>query len=1277
MTSTSGPAERGRGAGPGQPRAAMARAMAGLAAWLAVIAIMLTSAVPAAAAPAAEGAATPWADAAARARGGRGRFEHELERRRALLRKHAGRDPAAVLALTGVVGELAGEIEPERLRSFVDAVARDRKRHPLVRSYAGYLLGRLLEQKGDLRGAGDRLRAEGYLVSWQIVGPFDNANRAGEQAVYDPQRASFARDATFVGKLADEPLGWRAWDYESLPRGGYVALDDLLRPAEQATGYATTWVHVESDVDAAIHLGTAGPYEVWIDGTSVGQGRAYRAPDPLQDSHAVRLRRGWNRVLVKVSTLEGMWGFYARISTADGSPIAKLQQRSDPPEGAAPPTGGAAPTHAVASLRAELEKRSNARGARPAAALQLVELYRYVHPFDRDDRSVVELAREMDAKVKSARSALMLAIVDPEPNGSRQALAEGAARAAKEGRASAPLHGQVLLELAWRERSLGLDRRYDELLEAAHRAAPDDPIIELALADRLGERGMPWTSLRWTEDLARRHPESQTMQHALASRLRDLGRTEQSLAVLEAMQSRHGSDRGTLAARIDGLLELGRAEAAAELARRAASAMPGLPEAHAEVARLEQARGDLEAAGEALARAVALAPQDAELHAQLGRLLARTGAKTAAIASLRRSLALRPQQPQIRDLLASLDRREAADLLSRYAVDLGKVAAKPTPAAWKGQQAGFLHHRVAVKVLPNGLTERVDHRIIRILDDRGIRSQAVQVYSFDPAESIVEVRRARVRRTDGSIEELGDQRMVGLASAGYRMYYDQRQIQVLFPGLRTGDTLEVAFVRRDIAARNMFDQYFGDIVPLSGTEPRAFVEYVLEAPSDKPIHFNVEVDERRSKDGKTTIYRHALKDVAAIKPEQGMPGWTEVAKYLHASTYETWDDVGVWYWGLVHEQLVVDDAIKKAVAGVLAELPKGADERAKVDAIYRHVVRNTRYVGLEFGIHGFKPYRTTDVYSRRFGDCKDKASLLKVMLGEAGIASNLVLVRTRDQGNVPGVPASLAVFNHAITYVPSLKLYLDGTAEWAGPGELPVGDQGATVLLIEDGKGAKLRTIPISSAADNLRASVQKVQLADDGTAELTQDLVVKGAAAGGIRYEFQSEGERVERLQKAFGEMYPGAKVESMTANDLDDILRPPELHAVLEVPRWAQQQGDARRSFRVLGRPSRLAQSLAPQDERKYDLLIDVPSVETHTVRYKLPRGKRFSRLPTGRNIDGPFGKFDLSVTSTDEGAEVQTTIELRSHRIGRKDYPAFREFLRQVDAGLEQTFTIEDAK
>src|SRR5690606_13765893 len=108
----------------------------------------------------------------------------------------------------------------------------------------------------------------------------------------------------------------------------------------------------------------------------------------------------------------------------------------------------------------------------------------------------------------------------------------------------------------------------------------------------------------------------------------------------------------------------------------------------------------------------------------------------------------------------------------------------------------------------------------------------------------------------------------------------------------------------------------------------------------------------------------------------------------------------------------------------------------------------TRYVGLEFGIHGYKPYRVPQIIERGFGDCKDKASLLYTMLREAGIDAHIVLVRTRRNGAIPELPASLAVFDHAIAYVPGLDLYIDGTAVYSGMRELPEQDQGVTVLHV-------------------------------------------------------------------------------------------------------------------------------------------------------------------------------------------------------------------------------------
>ena len=377
--------------------------------------------------------------------------------------------------------------------------------------------------------------------------------------------------------------------------------------------------------------------------------------------------------------------------------------------------------------------------------------------------------------MRSSRSAWLRALVVHDQGEGLQSLRRGIDRARTEGPRSRQRLAQMLLELGWRQRSLGMEGRYRELVDQAREAAPDDPVVELALVDRTVEQGYAWLGLVWLRDLVRRYPQSESLRDELATRLQAQGHAREALAVLEKLADERGGTRAVVGQRIELLLDLGEADAAAELAHRAATASPGLPAVHETVARLEEARGDVAAARAAMARAIALAPHDADLHAGLGRLLARTGDRPAAIASLRRSLELRPQQPDVRDLLASLDVKGTSDLFTRYAVDLEKVGAVPTPASWKGKEAGVLHHRVAVKVLPNGLTERLDHRIIRIIDDRGVRSEAVQATTFDPDESIVEVRRARVRRKDGRIEELGDVQMLALASAGFRMFYDQRQ----------------------------------------------------------------------------------------------------------------------------------------------------------------------------------------------------------------------------------------------------------------------------------------------------------------------------------------------------------------------------------------------------------------------------------------------------------------------------------------------------------------------
>ena len=105
-----------------------------------------------------------------------GRWERELERRATILR--ASRGPSAILGLVGLLTELGGEIHSDRLVALLGEVIADRRHDPLVKAHAAFLLGKIDEAEGDRKAARAHFESAGFLLDWQIIGPFDNQGRA-------------------------------------------------------------------------------------------------------------------------------------------------------------------------------------------------------------------------------------------------------------------------------------------------------------------------------------------------------------------------------------------------------------------------------------------------------------------------------------------------------------------------------------------------------------------------------------------------------------------------------------------------------------------------------------------------------------------------------------------------------------------------------------------------------------------------------------------------------------------------------------------------------------------------------------------------------------------------------------------------------------------------------------------------------------------------------------------------------------------------------------------
>jgi transglutaminase-like putative cysteine protease len=623
-----------------------------------------------------------------------------------------------------------------------------------------------------------------------------------------------------------------------------------------------------------------------------------------------------------------------------------------------------------------------------------------------------------------------------------------------------------------------------------------------------------------------------------------------------------------------------------------------------------------------------------------------------------------PQAKDVREQVAHIEpARPRPD--ERFARPSGEFLAwRSLPA--EGQARRSLVDLQVTTVFPNGLASRFHQVVYQPLTDAAAAVSREYAFAYETDSETVQLRAARVYRKDGHVDEAVESGAGAMADdPALAIYTSARSYYVHFPRLEPGDVVELQYRVEDVAPRNAFADYFGEVVYMQGSEPILRSEYVLMTPKSRAFYFNEPhvpglqrtVDEQ----GDQRVFHFLAQRVAGVEQEPLQPPWTEVLGHVNVSTYRTWTELGSWYWGLVRDQFVPDDEVRRRALALTAGLK---DERAKTRAIYDYVVQKTRYVALEFGIHGFKPYRCAQIFARGFGDCKDKATLIVTMLGAIGIKATPVVVRTANKGDIETTPASLAPFDHMIAYVPSLDLYLDGTAEYTGSLELPAMDRSALGLLVDEGK-ATLIHLPDPPASASTTVHRVDATLTADGAAQLDWRADVSGVEASAWRVRFHAEATRKQRVQQMLAPMLPGSEVTTVDTGDLEDVEQKVTMHVRGKVPQLARMEGAALDV--PLGRKEHMVRDLAPLATRKLDVRLYARWTEQDDWTVRLPPGARVISAPVPEKGSSPFGSFAVDAEATGGILHVRTTVTLDRTRVTSSEYPAFRAWCARVDSVL----------
>lgn len=1227
-------------------------------------------------------------------------FDREVAARRARFAKEAAtpQSPAALVPLLAV-SEL-WELVDDRaaLVSLITDAARPRPGllHG-VRAQALFALRAVKSLQGDDAGALSAREELGLLRSFAFVGPFDNEGRRGHATVYAPEEEPTAPgpDKTYDGKLPGTALSWRPLPPTALGSDGAIPLDAWLRPETKGTAYAAIYVKSPELQRVAVRAGSTGAIKIWVNrGAPVIDRDLYRALRPDQEVAGAVLLPGWNRILVKLSSNDGPWSFLLRLTTPDGRAIAGLQTSAQPPSPGfaiprAQPYAGPPPENLLTALR---QRATRVPGNRPAergqALLDLGIYLHYLQSSEPEQHEAEQVLGEAAALLRTKAAYRHLALSTSEVNERRKVVETGLAATLGDDEEQARLY----LELGRLYQEAQRPLLAEPTFALALRHAPTLHEAAAALAEIQAGRGLLAEAERLVRAELLRH-QAIKLERALADLLERQSRRKESATLYEHILTESHHDREAQRALLAQARGRGDVETALTLLER-------IDKSHPESVWPVRERIEiLEGAGrfaDALARLDAALGQfglDPDWHQWRGRLLSRLGRSDEALKAYRRALELKPQNPTLRTYLSYIDpqARSGDDLARSFRIDVRELLGRPRPRPEAGDPARVLLDQQVTRVHKNGLSEVFTERVVEILDDRGVREYDDYEIRFTPDTQSVQIKVAKVYKQSGAVEQAETSDESDVSEPWYGLYYDVHAQTVRFPGLRPGDVIHLEYVLADVGRRNLLSDYFGDLHFLQEEIPRLDSRYVLVQPEAelqrRPLYWNtprsdvvkvVRTDET-TKEG-DHVTRFQAQNVPRLLAEPGMPGLAEVIPYVHVSTYKSWEDVTIWYKGLVAEQLQPTPEITRAAHAAVAAIPGGkADDLAKMRAIYNFVVKKTRYVGLEFGIHGYKPYKVGQVFARKFGDCKDKASLLKVMLKEVGIDSTLVLARTRRSGAIATEPASLSVFDHAIVYVPKLDLYLDGTAEFSGSGELPSQDQDIMVLLVEDprppwnGRG-HLTTTPVLPAEHSASMRRLDVQLEASGNARVREEHRVGGQPAERWREHYQSPGTQKERYEKAWNESYPGAKVLRVELPGLADLEKPVLLRGEAEVPAWGRP-GDsaAQLVLRPLGRDPDLLRSFGRLSQRRFDLIIGFPWLNEEQVTVTLGAGQKVGRLPSPRRIESPFGSFALTAEQHGNVVTVRAELKVKRHRLTREEYPAFRRFCAEVDSAVAQELVV----
>ncbi|WP_373055527.1 DUF3857 domain-containing protein [Zunongwangia sp. H14] len=323
------------------------------------------------------------------------------------------------------------------------------------------------------------------------------------------------------------------------------------------------------------------------------------------------------------------------------------------------------------------------------------------------------------------------------------------------------------------------------------------------------------------------------------------------------------------------------------------------------------------------------------------------------------------------------------------------------------------------------------HRAYKILKSQGIQEMSDFSVDFDPEYQRLTFHDLTIYRNGKKLSKLtlDNIQVVQRETNMERHLYDGSLTAIVnLSDIRLNDVVELSYT---ITGFNPVHKgkYQGEFYleqPVPVVEIYNSVRLVREQFINYQVN-NTKIEPEIIEEEKFKTYAFHIKEPETTIIENNTPAWYDSAAFVEFSQFKDWEEVANEYQKYYRTTPAEQAELKKLTKLISA---KGDD----TTSIIRFVQDEIRYLGFENGMNSHKPSAPTQVFERRYGDCKDKSFLLSELLQSNGIKAYPVLVNSYKGKNLNQTLASPGAFDHCIVQLKTEEgiRYIDPTISGQG-----------------------------------------------------------------------------------------------------------------------------------------------------------------------------------------------------------------------------------------------------